>query len=134
MVKLLIISEYRFDLLTGLVVAAGGMTESLVRYSSTTLLEYASSLPLNSSAISSSEPTLSLTEFATSLLDIAKHFEKQDRIMIPLLEVIDLLFEAGTLQKINNEDGFKFLELFECVKKEVTKCRDIRKLTAGMRM
>src|SRR5947207_7219119 len=78
MVKLLIISEYRFDLLTGLVVAAGGMTESLVRYSSTTLLEYASSLPLNSSAISSSEPKLSLTEFATSLLDIAKHFEKQD--------------------------------------------------------
>ena len=134
MVNLLPILEYRFDLLTGLVVAAGGMTESLVRYSSTMLLEYASSLPLNVSDISSSELKLTLTEFVKTLLDIAKHFEKQDRIMIPLLEVIDLLFEAGTLQKITNEDEFKFLELFECVKKEVTKCKDIRKLTDCMKV
>jgi tubulin-specific chaperone D len=134
MVKLLVIPEYRFDLLTGLVVAAGGTTESLVRYSSTTLIEYAGTLPTNSSATPSSELTLSFTEFAKTLLDIAKHFEKQDRIITPFLEVVDLLFESGTMQKITNEDEFKFLELFECVKKEVTKCRDIRKLTAGMRM
>ena len=134
MVKLLVIPEYRFDLLTGLVLAAGGTAESLVRYSCSTLLEYANTLSPDSSTISSSELKLSLTEFAKSLLDIAQHFEKEDRIMIPLLEVVDLLFEAGTLQKITNEEEFKILELFECVKKEVTKCKDIRKLTACMKV
>ena len=134
MVKLLVIPEYRFDLLTGLIVAAGGMTESLVRYSSSTLIEYVNSLPIDDSTTSLSEYKISLLEFAKSLLDIAKHFEKQDRILIPLLEVVDLLFEAGTLQKITNEDEFKFLELFESVKKGVTKCKDIRKLTACMKV
>ncbi|CAJ0763038.1 13373_t:CDS:2 [Entrophospora sp. SA101] len=60
LIKLLILPEYRFDLLTGLVIAAGGLTESL-----------------------------------------------QDRIVIPLLEVIDLLFEAGILQKID-QNNFRF--------------------------
>lgn len=32
LVKLLVVKEYRFDLLTGLVVSVGGMTESLVRF------------------------------------------------------------------------------------------------------
>jgi hypothetical protein len=128
MVKLLVIPEFRFDLLTGLIVAAGGMTESLVRYSSATLIEYVNLLPTDSSP----EIKISLTDFAKSLLDIAKHFEKQDRIFVPLLEVIDLLFEAGSLQKIN-KDEFNFLELFECVKKGL-KCKDIRKLTACMKV
>ncbi|CAG8461477.1 14387_t:CDS:10 [Funneliformis mosseae] len=132
MVKLLVIPEYRFDLLTGLVLSAGGISESLVRYSSSKLLEYASTLPIDSSTVSSSELNVSLTEFAKSLLDIAQHFQKQDRIIIPLFEVIDLLFEACTLQKITNEK--QFLDLFECVKKEVTKCKDIRKLTACMKV
>ncbi|CAI2185042.1 19151_t:CDS:2, partial [Funneliformis geosporum] len=132
MVKLLVIPEYRFDLLTGLVLAAGGISESLVRYSSSKLLDYASTLSIDPPYVSSSESKVSLTEFAKSLLDIAQHFQKHDRIIIPLLEVVDLLFEAGTLQKINNEK--EFLELFECVKKEVTKCKDIRKLTACMKV
>lgn len=131
MVKLLVIPEFRFDLLTGLIVAAGGMTESLVRYSSATLIEYANLLPNNSSIISSSE--FSIIDFAKSLLDIAKYSEKQDRILVPLLETVDFLFEAGTLQKITNEDEFNFLELFECVKKGI-KTKDIRKLTACMKV
>ncbi|PKK78732.1 ARM repeat-containing protein [Rhizophagus irregularis] len=131
MVKLLVIPEFRFDLLTGLIVAAGGMTESLVRYSSATLIEYVNLLPTDSSTISSSE--LSLIDIAKSLLDLAKYFEKQDRILVPLLEVVDFLFEAGTLQKITNKDEFNFLELFECVKKGV-KTKDIKKLTACMKV
>ncbi|CAG8754985.1 3398_t:CDS:10 [Cetraspora pellucida] len=113
MVKLLALKEYRFDLLVGLVIAAGGINESLVRYSSSALLDYANELPVTSPENSS----LSLTEFANELLNIFRHNKKQDRITIPLLEVLDLLLESGTLQKINS-DFF----------------RHIRKITACMRI
>ncbi|CAG8620624.1 15997_t:CDS:10, partial [Racocetra fulgida] len=68
-----------------------------VRYSSSTLLDYANELPVTSPEDSS----LSLPELANELLNIFRHNEKQDRITIPLLEVLDLLFESGTLQKID---------------------------------
>ncbi|CAG8798261.1 11150_t:CDS:2, partial [Racocetra persica] len=129
MVKLLTLKEYRFDLLVGLVIAAGGINESLVRYSSSTLLDYANELPVTSPEDSS----LSLPELANELLNILRHNEKQDRIAIPLLEVLDLLFESGTLQKIDL-DLFSFADLFECVKKEISGTREIRKITACMRV
>ncbi|CAG8486755.1 6341_t:CDS:2 [Paraglomus brasilianum] len=129
MIQLLVLPEYRFDLLAGLVVAAGGMTESLVRYSSATLIKYASSLPPFATDTSS----ISLLDFANALLEVFRVYGKQDRVVVPLLEVIDLLFEAGALQK-GIDCGFDFQELFDKVKKEVSKSRDIRKLSAGVRV
>ncbi|CAG8507011.1 2497_t:CDS:2 [Acaulospora morrowiae] len=128
MIKLLVLPDYRFDLLTGFVLAAGGLTESLVRYSSSTLLEYANELP-----VESTPESFTLTDFAKTLLDIFRKYERQDRVVIPLLEVVDLLFENGTLQKIDS-DGFSFVDLFECTKKEVVKTGEIRKITACMRV
>lgn len=36
------------------------------------------------------------------LLDIAIKYEKQDRVTIPLLDVLGLLYESGTLTTITN--------------------------------
>ncbi|CAG8506383.1 18612_t:CDS:10 [Dentiscutata erythropus] len=129
MVKLLALKEYRFNLLVGLVIAAGGINESLVRYSSSTLLDFANELPVTSTSLPPEGSSLSLSNFANELLNIFRHNEKQDRISIPLLEVLDLLLESGTLQKID-PNSFSFMDLFECVKKEISGTRDIRKLTA----
>ncbi|GAN10993.1 tubulin-specific chaperone D-like [Mucor ambiguus] len=96
MVHVLKIPEYRLELLTGLISSAGGLTESLVRHSSSCLIEYMDSLPTTEPA----DP--SLEAIFTALLDIAVKYEKQDRVTIPLLDVLGLLYESGTLTKIRN--------------------------------
>ncbi|RHZ45413.1 hypothetical protein Glove_680g46 [Diversispora epigaea] len=127
MIKLLALPEYRLEALTGFVIAAGGLTESLIRHSSSTLLEYASELPNTSTP-----GTFTLSEFANTLLEIFRKYERQDRVVIPLLEVLDLLLETETLQKID-PNSFSFEDLFECVKKEA-RTREIRKLDCCTRV
>ncbi|RCI04360.1 hypothetical protein CU098_011555 [Rhizopus stolonifer] len=85
-VSLLKIPEYRFELLTGLITSAGGLTESLVRHSSTCLIEYMDSLPIEGNT------DCSLESLFEVLIDIFVKYEKQDRITIPLLDVAGLLY------------------------------------------
>lgn len=54
-------------------------------------------LPINEPA----DP--SLEAIFIILLDIFTKFEKQDRVTIPLLDVIGLLYESGTLSKVTND-------------------------------
>lgn len=44
----------------------------------------------------------SLEAIFTTLLDIAIKYVRQDRVTIPLLDVLGLLYESGTLTKISN--------------------------------
>jgi hypothetical protein len=98
MVQILSIPEYRFELLTGLIASAGGLTESLVRHSSLCLTEYMDGLPINSS-----DDKVSLEVMFITFLEIFSKYAKQDRVTIPLLDVIGLLYESGTLSKVPNE-------------------------------
>ncbi|KAI7897840.1 armadillo-type protein [Cokeromyces recurvatus] len=125
MVQLLKIPEYRFDLLTGLISSAGGLTESLVRYSSSCLIEYMDLLPVSHSEFI-------LSDIFNILLDIFVKYEKQDRVTMPLLDVLGLLYESGTLTKIEQEN--LHLKLFTLVRKEVFKCRNIRKLLSAVKL
>jgi hypothetical protein len=59
---------------------------------------------MDSLPIGSSEPAdPSLEAMFNTLLDIFTKYEKQDRVTIPLLDVVGLLYESGTLSKIENE-------------------------------
>ncbi|OBZ90614.1 Tubulin-specific chaperone D [Choanephora cucurbitarum] len=126
MVHILAIPEYRFELLSGLIASAGGLTESLVRHSSACLIDYMNNLPVT-------EPTqLSLEVMFKTLSDIMSKHEKQDRVTIPLLDVIGLLYESGTLLKITKES--LHIKLFNLVKKENFKSKNIRKLLASIKV
>ncbi|CAG8736301.1 24921_t:CDS:10 [Gigaspora margarita] len=123
MIKLLTLKEYRFNLLVGLVIAAGGINESLVRYSSSTLLDFANKLPITSMPLKDS--SLSLLDFANELLNIFHQNEKQDRISIPLLEVLDFLCGMTSLGGIvRNRSLYQLLSLL------VHSFPKIRRLTA----
>ncbi|KAG2190201.1 hypothetical protein INT46_006400 [Mucor plumbeus] len=126
MVHILKIPEYRLELLTGLISSAGGLTESLVRHSSSCLIEYMDSLPISEPA----DPSLEV--IFKVLLDIAIKYEKQDRVTIPLLDVLGLLYESGTLTTITNNS--LHLKLFTIVKKETFKCRNVRKLLSSIKV
>ncbi|KAI8360820.1 armadillo-type protein [Blakeslea trispora] len=126
MVHILTIPEYRFELLSGLIASAGGLTESLVRHSSTCLIEYMNSLPITEPA------SLSLEVMFRTLSDMMSQYEKQDRVTIPLLDVIGLLYESGILLKITKES--LHLKLFNLTKRENFKSKNIRKLLASIKV
>lgn len=54
-------------------------------------------LPINEPA----DP--SLEAIFKTLLDIFTKYEKQDRVTIPLLDVVGLLYESDTLSRITND-------------------------------
>ncbi|KAG2226582.1 hypothetical protein INT45_005068 [Circinella minor] len=97
MTHILAAEPYRFELLTGLISSAGGLTESLVRHSSSCLIDYMNGLPTTSSE------QLSLEDMARNLLKIFTNYEKQDRVILPLLDVLGLLYESGTLGRIEKD-------------------------------
>ncbi|ORX81575.1 ARM repeat-containing protein [Basidiobolus meristosporus CBS 931.73] len=129
MVQVLVIPEYHLDLLTGFIVSAGGLTESLVRHSSTSLVEYISELPVHADS-----DMLTLQKLSRSLTTIMDTYAKQDRVIVPLLEVLDMLFERETLQQLEDLADTNFLAVYERVRKEAFKCRDIRKLSATIKV
>ncbi|KAF9191021.1 hypothetical protein BGZ51_007854 [Haplosporangium sp. Z 767] len=135
-VQLLNLSEYRGDLLLGFIVSAGGIAESLVRHSSACLIEFVSNLPITTEDLdmddeSSSQPTLTLVEFGNEIMRIVEKYEGQDRIIVPLLEVLDMLFESGSMLMM--EDEFDFAPMVRFVRRQTLKCKDMRKLTASIK-
>ncbi|CAO3632731.1 unnamed protein product [Cunninghamella blakesleeana] len=122
MVNLLAYPEYRFDLMTGLIASAGSLTESLVRYASSSLVDYISNLP------TSSTPTekCSVEDIYTTILDIFKKYEKLDRVIIPLMDTIGIFYESGLFSNINDES--MHLKLVNYVRKEVFRTKNVKKI------
>ncbi|KAF9096373.1 hypothetical protein BGX29_008588 [Mortierella sp. GBA35] len=135
-VQLLHLPEYRLELLIGFVISAGGLTETLVRHSSSCLTEFVSGLPVTNNDImdvDNSTPTLTLVEFAQEIMKIIDRYEGQDRVIVPLLEVLDLLFESGILLMIDHPSDFDFAPMVRFVRRQTVKCKDTRKLSASIR-
>ncbi|KAL0073909.1 armadillo-type protein [Phycomyces blakesleeanus] len=161
MVHILALPMYRFELLTGLISSAGGLTESLVRHSSACLIEYMNSLPVGqtqvkttatvktnvqpqnqnqnqnqdqdhgqSATIGTSEATLQ--DISMTLLAIFAKNEKYDRITLPLLDVIGLLYESGTLSKL--EDETIHSKILSYTRRETFRCKNIKKLLSAIKV
>ncbi|KAJ3126405.1 hypothetical protein HK098_007538 [Nowakowskiella sp. JEL0407] len=136
------LDEYREDLLTGLVVSVGGISESLVRHSSSSLLEFLNELPP-----SSTKPTeFSLTQFFNSIISIARKNQKYDRVVVPVFQVIDLLIGNGVVERCvvgneGEEDGDiasgneKLIEeIVDVVMSELNGSRDVKKILSGVNL
>eukprot|EP00833_Pecoramyces_ruminatium_P007537 jgi/Orpsp1_1/1181569/evm.model.c7180000077737.1 len=93
-IPLLIIPEFRTSILTGLIISVGGLTESLVRDSSTPLLKFISELP---------KDNMTINDFIESLLSIFVSYLNDDRVIIPLLTVLDLLLSSNSFEKLQDD-------------------------------
>ncbi|KAG0236252.1 hypothetical protein BGW41_000513 [Actinomortierella wolfii] len=136
-VPFLHLPEYRTDLLVGFVVSAGGLTETLVRHSSTCLIEFVGNLAITNNAMeedgvagNSSATELTLVEFGNEIMKIVERYEGQDRVVVPLLEVLNMLLEAGVLLLM--EDDYDFAPMVKFVRRQTIKCKDVRKLSAAI--
>lgn len=75
---------------------------------------------------------LTLVEFGNTLVSLAEKYEGQDRVVVPFLEVLDMLMESGSLLMM--EDEFDFIPLVRFVRRQTQRSKDTRKLSACIRL
>eukprot|EP00794_Sanderia_malayensis_P017380 gene17380-19119_t len=105
--QLLSLPAYRYSVLIGLTVSAGGLTESLVRCTSDSLLQYLRTRQREQ-----------LDCLSDTILEILKNNKFKDRIIIPLFKLLDLLLSNGIFDSYVDDDNFP-LNLLALVKEEI---------------
>ncbi|KAK3089885.1 hypothetical protein FSP39_007355 [Pinctada imbricata] len=121
--KLLKLDTYMYSVLIGLTVSVGGLTESLVIHSSTSLEYYLRDI---------SKDSEKMAQFADVLLKIFKDYQKDDRVSQPMLKTLDQLLSKGCFHVFWSDDSVQFpLEAIELVKKEISKSGDPNKLMSA---
>ncbi|KAK7112957.1 hypothetical protein V1264_012329 [Littorina saxatilis] len=120
---LLAVSTYTQAVLLGMTVSVGGLTESLVKHSSASLLGYLKSIKGDSAA---------LANFTEALLSIIQQYQKNDRVSIPMLKMLDFLLGSQAFDGLPAELMEQFpVRLLELVKKEISRSGDPNKLMAA---
>jgi len=105
---------YREALLEGWVISAGGITESTLRASSNSLLQYLAQADIKKKV-----------KLIETLINIMKRNKKTDRVLVPLITTIDLIYQGNYM---NQPELAKIgLELFKELQSE-TKSKNIIKV------
>jgi len=91
----------------GFVSSAGMGSESVVQHSRSALLDFADTLPEESGPDSGA---FKLGDFANCLLSILKSNLENERILLPLLEVVAFLFDMQVMQRLQ-QTSFKYTQL-----------------------
>uniref|UniRef100_A0A0B6ZXV7 Tubulin-specific chaperone D n=2 Tax=Arion vulgaris TaxID=1028688 RepID=A0A0B6ZXV7_9EUPU len=121
--KLLALPEYTYNVLLGLVVSVGGITESIVKFSSASLQEYLKNLSKNRQ---------SLIEFFEVLLTIFKDHRKDDRVSLPVMKTLDHVLSWGLLDSIASDCSDSVPDqIAYIIKTELHKCSKPQKIMAG---
>ncbi|KND02583.1 uncharacterized protein SPPG_03041 [Spizellomyces punctatus DAOM BR117] len=130
MMQVLCIPQFRVSTLVGLVVAIGGLSESLVRSSSTNFIDFVNTIPDGMSV--DDDNRMNLGDLFAALLEVFRQYQRRDRVSKPLLDVIDLLFGSGAMARYYNVQFYQ--DLYDLVKKEVFKSKDVKKLLSGIKV
>lgn len=124
-VQLLLLKKYTYNLLLGLTVSVGGLTESLVKHSYSSLANYLNGIKSNSE---------NLKYISDTLILILSDNLHNDRIIISYFRMIDRLLISGTLIS-NEEESATFLtNLLDLCWKACSKSTDPQKLIASVDM
>ncbi|KAH9275275.1 hypothetical protein BASA83_002510 [Batrachochytrium salamandrivorans] len=128
MSKIMCIDDYANSVLLGIIVSIGGLTESLVRSATSSLMEFVTQLPLS---INNSSFILTLDAFLDRFVLLFGKFKRDERVSISILEVLDLLLTRGVILSSHTRH---VVALFDFTKAEVLKSKNVRKLTVGIKV
>ncbi|KAG7443080.1 TBCD protein [Guyanagaster necrorhizus] len=130
-VRLLEIEEYRQPVLTGLIMSLGSKTDNIHRPVSTSLSTYARSLP-------ASGPTeaYDLVTLANDLIKYAKANISSNNIIVPVLQTVNVLLEAGALEKLSSDDsGIKSLDsLHLMASRHIDRLKSVQRIHESMKI
>ena len=118
MVKGLEITSFRQPILLGFIFAIGGLTETLVRHSSDSLVHFLQTVHVTSDVL---EEMSVLVEAHSGV----------DRVIIPLMDTLDLLLTCGALTEL---DSISLEKLFAQIKIQTMKTKNVKKLQSALKM
>ncbi|XP_045630833.1 tubulin-specific chaperone D isoform X2 [Ursus americanus] len=122
--QLLGLPAYRYHVLLGLAVSMGGLTESTVRCSTQSLLEYMKGIQNDSQA---------LEGFGGTLLQVFEDNLLNDRVSVPLLKTLDQMLANGCFDLFTSEQDHPFsVKLLALCKEEIKKSKDVQKLRSSV--
>lgn len=112
-IKMLNFSPYTDALLRGIIFSVGGLSESLVKYSSVSLFTYLSELN-----------DTRLQDLLNKILDIFEDCHRQERMITAIFAFLDRLLSSGCVQSIlddpNSQIPDRMLQLLKREKKTIT--------------
>ncbi|XP_064170432.1 tubulin-specific chaperone D [Anguilla rostrata] len=122
--RLLRLPQYQYHTLLGLTVSVGGLTESTVLFSAQSLFDHMRTIQQDRSA---------LEQFGATLLRIFRDHQRNDRVSIPLLKMVDQMLANGCFDIFTSEDDHPFcVELLALCKEEIKKSKDVQKLRSSI--
>lgn len=128
LVRLLQFNEYRTSVLSGLVISIGGLADSLRKASLSALLEYVQ-------ISSDGEPKIDKEKakwLSIDFLEIFRSYPKIDRITIPTLKTIEILFTKGIFLYLEECEQSFGLGILESLRIELKGSKDVTKLLTGI--
>ncbi|XP_074649513.1 tubulin-specific chaperone D-like isoform X1 [Tubulanus polymorphus] len=118
--QLLSYPDFIYPVLVGLTISVGGLTESLVIWSRTSLLQYLRN-------VSRSEEPMKI--FCDTLLKIFEDYKKVDRVTLPMFKMLDQLLANNCFDLFTEDESNDFSDrLVTLCKAEIHKSADPHKL------
>ncbi|OQR90902.1 tubulin-specific chaperone D, partial [Thraustotheca clavata] len=124
-IQLLDSPEYMPSVVEGLVISVGGLTESVVKASKTSLLNWLKA------HIKKQEFRVA-SQFAYRCLELFTMYEKEDRVTIPLLKTISACLEAQGLNFLHKDGPLFGNAAYDAVRVQISKSSDMNKINAGL--
>ncbi|KAJ8938560.1 hypothetical protein NQ314_011450 [Rhamnusium bicolor] len=125
-VELIKLPPYTYNVMLGMICSVGGLTETLVKNSSSSLFTY----------LKSEIKSKGVTEIQRICDIIYKIFidhQKVDRITVPMFRFLDKLFDSGCLNLIIEDANLDFIKkILKLIQMEIAGCKDIYKLIDGI--
>ncbi|NXK93856.1 TBCD protein, partial [Formicarius rufipectus] len=122
--QLLALPTYQYFVLLGLSVSVGGLTETTLRYSAQSLLDYMKTIQSDAPAMEG---------FCGTLLKVFEDNLHNDRVSVPLLAMLDQLLANGCFDAFSGQESHPFpVKLFTLCKEEIKRSKDIRKLRSSI--
>lgn len=107
-------------IISGFVISVGGLTEAIVKDSSKTLLTWCRDKRKDGDV-------RSISWLARSIHKLFEDYERNDRVILPLLKSLQLLLQNAIFDNVFPDSAFKD-KLFAYLKNELNKCSDTRKI------
>ncbi|KAJ7962155.1 tubulin-folding cofactor D [Quillaja saponaria] len=127
-VKLLQFSCYSKSVLSGLVISLGGLQDSLKRASVTALTEYLQGFDEVDLAESMSKEY----KLATDILWVLQHYKRCDRVIVPTLKTIEILFSKRIFLNMEAYIPTFCAGVLDSLAGELKVSKDFSKLYAGI--
>lgn len=123
-IKMLTFPSYTDNLLRGIIFSVGGVTESLVKYSSFSLFSYLKEID---------EETLK--DLANKILDICEESHKNERMITSILAFLDRLLSSGSIQIILDDTSSEIPSRMLCLlKKEMKVMHNTTMITSSIKI